>query len=243
MFSPLEQFDVIVLLHLYLYKYDFSLTNVILPFFFIIIIIYIGISMLKARFKLIPDVWQIILESLYKFIFSIVNQQIGKEGWVYLPLLFTLFNFILFCNLLSLVPFGIAITSYFILIIYLTITLCLSIFVIGLLTHNVKFLSIFIPECPFLLLFILIPIEIFSYFIRMFSLAIRLTANIFAGHTLVFIVSSFTLKVLPFGLVVSVPVILFLISLLILELGVAFLQAYVFTILLCIYLKDSVYLH
>jgi ATP synthase subunit 6 len=153
--------------------------------------------------------------------------------------MFTVFNFILICNLLSLVPFGIAITSHIVLIIFLTITFCLSIFTIGLLTHKLKFLRIFIPECPLLLLPILIPIEIFSYFIRMFSLAIRLTANIFAGHTLVYIISSFILSVTSikglFFLVSVIP----LLMIILLEFGVAFLQAYVFTILLCIYLSDS----
>jgi F-type H+-transporting ATPase subunit a len=88
-------------------------------------------------------------------------------------------------------PFGIALTSYIILIFFLSITICISIFTIGLLTQQLTFLKIFIPQSPLLLLFILIPIEIFSYFIRIFSLAIRLVANILAGHTLVFIFANF----------------------------------------------------
>ena len=106
--------------------------------------------------------------------------------------------------------------------------------------HNLQFLKIFIPECPFVLLPMLIFIEIFSYVIRAFSLAIRLSANIMAGHTLVFIISSFVLNItqikfwfffLGFGLLFAV---------LFLELGVAFLQAYVFSVLVCIYLNDSI---
>jgi len=242
MFSPLEQFDVIVLLNINFFGYDFSITNVVLPLFFINLWLISFISIIKNKFKLIPDAWQFVLEALYRFIFSIIDQQIGQKGWVYLPLLFTLFNFILICNLLSLIPFGIAITSYIIFILFLSMTLCISIFLIGLLTHNYKFLKIFVPEAPSILLILLIPIEIFSYFIRIFSLAIRLTANIFAGHTLVFIVSSSVIKVIPMGLVISIPALIGLVVILILEFGVAFLQAYVFTILLAIYLKDSILL-
>lgn len=105
-----------------------------------------------------------------------MKQQVGKKGIIYFPFIFTIFNFVLVCNLLSLMPFGIAPTSHLILILFLSITISLSIFLIGLLTHSISFLKIFIPECPFILLPILIPIEIFSYSIRMFSLAIRLAA-------------------------------------------------------------------
>jgi F-type H+-transporting ATPase subunit a len=111
-----------------------------------------------------------------------------------MPLVLTLFLFVLLCNLISLVPFGIALTSHLILILFLSITLCVSIFSIGVIKHNVNFFKNFIPECPFILVPILIPIEIFSYLIRMFSLAIRLAANILAGHTLVYIISGFILK-------------------------------------------------
>jgi len=176
---------------------------------------------------------------LFRFVNSIVIQQTGSKGYVYFPLLFTIFSFILFCNLFSLIPFGIAITSHIIIIFFLSITLCSSIFIIGLLTHNIKFLQIFIPQSPFILLFILIPIEIFSYFIRMFSLAIRLTANIFAGHTLVHIVSAFVLNLASINFWLFLLGIVPLILILILEFGVAFLQAYVFTILLSIYLADA----
>lgn len=105
--------------------------------------------------------------------------------------------------------------------------------------HNVQFLKIFIPECPFVLLPMLIFIEIFSYIIRAFSLAIRLSANIMAGHTLVFIISSFVLKISTMKIGFYFIGFVFLSAVLVLELGVAFLQAYVFCILTCIYLNDA----
>lgn len=131
---------------------------------------------------------------LFKFILDLIKQQVGPKGYIYFPFIFTIFSFILLTNLLSLTPFSFALTSHIILIFLLSFTIIFSIFLIGLLTHNLKFLKIFVPECPFLLLFILVPIEIFSYAIRSVSLAIRLSANIMAGHTLVFIISSFVLN-------------------------------------------------
>jgi ATP synthase subunit 6 len=121
----------------------------------------------------------------------------------------------------------------------LSSTICISIFIIGLLRFNLKFLYIFIPQCPFILLPILIPIEIFSYLIRLFSLAIRLAANILAGHTLVHIIVSFILKIIKLDLLLSLFFLIPLFLILILEFGVAFLQAYVFTVLVCIYLSDT----
>jgi F0F1-type ATP synthase membrane subunit a len=107
-----------------------------------------------------------------------------------------MFNFILLSNICGLMPLGIALTSYLILILYLSFTFCSTFFVLGLINQGLSFLKIFIPQSPLLLLLILIPIEIFSYFIRMFSLGIRLVANILAGHTLVYIIATFLSKLM-----------------------------------------------
>jgi ATP synthase subunit 6 len=140
---------------------------------------------------------------------------------------------------LSLIPFGIALTSHLIIIFLLSSSICVSIFTIGLLRFNLKFLHIFIPQSPFILLPILIPIEIFSYLIRLFSLSIRLAANILAGHTLVHIIVSFILNLIKIDLLLSILFLIPLFLILTLEFGVAFLQAYVFTVLVCIYLSDT----
>jgi len=117
----------------------------------------------KNEIRLVPSAWQYIFEKVYIFIFKIAENFIGEKGMVYFPFIFTLFNFILLCNLFSLFPFGIALTSHIILIIFLSTTICVSIFVIGLSLHGIAFLKIFIPRCPPFLLFLLIPIELFSY--------------------------------------------------------------------------------
>jgi len=136
-------------------------------------------------------------------------------------------------------PFGIALTSHLAIIIYLTLSLGLSIFLIGLLTHGVDFLKLFIPQCPLILLPFLIVIELFSYVIRCFSLAIRLSANIIAGHSLVYIISNFILNVMSINLLFFFILFILIGVVLLLEIGVAMLQAYVFTILVSIYLADS----
>lgn len=244
-YSPLEQFDIIVLFYGCVNCFDSFCLDITFFNIFIPLCLFIGYMLVISYFfkdylKIVPTVYQLVMEKLISFIFNLIKSQIGKEGYVYYPFLLTIFLFILIVNLLGLLPFGIALTSHLIPILLLSLTSCLAIFVIGLYEHKLKFLFIFIPKSPFILLPMLIIIEIFSYIIRMFSLAIRLAANIMAGHTLVFIIVSFILSVVGVsaGLFFLSSFILMLV--LCLELGVAFLQAYVFTVLLCIYLNDSI---
>lgn len=238
--SPLEQFDILNITNFFGIINDFSLNNIILPFILIIIIFFLFFFLIiLKKAKTIPLVIQNVLETDYRFIINIIKQQAGIKGLLWTPFIFVIFNFILFSNLLSLIPFGIALTSHLIIILWLSITICISIFSIGLLNYNLKFLHIFIPQCPFILLPILIPIEIFSYLIRLFSLAIRLAANILAGHTLVHIIVTFILNILKIEFLLSLLILIPLFLILTLEFGVAFLQAYVFTVLISIYLSDS----
>lgn len=238
--SPLEQFDILNVKNFFGAINDFSFNSIMLPFLLIIIffLIFLVFILLKNA-RIIPLSFQSILEIDYRFIINIIKQQAGVKGLLWTPFIFVIFNFILFSNLLSLIPFGIALTSHLIVILWLSITICISIFSIGLLNYNLKFLHIFIPQCPFILLPILIPIEIFSYLIRLFSLAIRLAANILAGHTLVHIIVTFILNVMKVEFILSLFVLIPLFLILTLEFGVAFLQAYVFTVLISIYLSDS----
>ena len=122
-----------------------------------------------------------------------LKQQTGKEGLIYLPLVFSLFTFILILNLLSLLPFAFAVTSHLIWTLYFSLSLCLGIFLVGLINFKIKFLKLFVPEVPLLLYPMMIILELLSYIIRSFSLAIRLCANIIAGHTLVHILADFIL--------------------------------------------------
>jgi len=237
--SPLEQFDVRNIKNIYTINIDITIQNIFIPLVCIILCVFIYMFINLYNVRLIPIYVQYIIELIYKFIIGLVKQQIGNYGLFWIPFIFNLFNFILLCNILSLIPFGIALTSQFILIFWLSCTICTSIFIIGLLRFNLKFLHIFIPQSPFILLPLLIPIEIFSYIIRLLSLAIRLAANIIAGHTLVHIIVNFFLKIIKIDKILCIIILIPLFLILILEIGVAFLQAYVFTVLFCIYLKDT----
>jgi F-type H+-transporting ATPase subunit a len=237
--SPLEQFDIVNVKSLNTTLLDISLNNILIPFLLLVGMVGLYLFIFNNRFNLVPFYIQNIIEKEYTFIIGLIKQQAHNYGLFWAPLIYTLFNFVLFCNLLSLLPFGIALTSHLILIFLLSSTICISIFVIGLLRFNLKFLHIFIPQCPFVLLPILIPIEIFSYLIRLFSLSIRLAANILAGHTLVHIIVTFILNLTKTDLILSIIFLIPLFLILTLEFGVALLQAYVFTVLVCIYLSDT----
>jgi len=238
--SPLEQFDVINFF-IFQFGYDYTFFNILIPLLLINIFIFIIYILFKYNLKVIPEIWQYFFEKFYFFLFNIIKQQLGYKGFSYFPFIFFISSFIFLNNVISLFPFGIALTSHIILIFFLSFSFCISIFLIGLLNYNLKFLQIFIPHCPFILLPISIPIEIFSYIIRMFSLAIRLAANILAGHTLVYIISTSIIYIiinisLFFYFILVLPLFAVLLS----EIVVAFLQAYVFIILLTIYLNDSI---
>jgi len=239
MFSPLEQFDAIQIKMLtILWLWDISFLSTLVPIVLIIMLVLI-VSLFDDMWTLIPNLTQSVLELNIVFVFDIIKQQIGRDGYILFPIIFTLFNFVLCSNLLSLIPFGMALTSHLVIILWLSLSLSLGIFIMGLYIHNIKFLKIFIPQCPLILLPMLIGIELFSYIIKSFSLAIRLSANIMAGHTLVYIISSFILKITAVEFWFFAIGFTFLLLVLALELGVAFLQAYVFTVLICIYIHDA----
>jgi F-type H+-transporting ATPase subunit a len=237
--SPLEQFDIINIKSISILGIDFSFNNILIPLVLIFVFVVLYVYIHNNKLNIIPFYIQNLVENIYIFLISLIKQQTGAYGLFWFPFIFSFFNFILFSNLLSLIPFGIALTSHLILIFLLSCTTCISIFIIGLFRFHLKFLHIFIPQCPFVLLPILIPIEIFSYLIRLFSLSIRLAANILAGHTLVHIIVTFLLNLTKIDLILSILFLMPLFLILILEFGVALLQAYVFTVLVCIYLGDT----
>jgi F-type H+-transporting ATPase subunit a len=186
-FSPLEQYDVI---------YPFSLgffVSLLLPVFVIILGFFFFFFFYVIDFSFLFILLQFVFSSLVIFVLKIIGQQIGKAGFIFFPLVLSFFLLLLTCNLLSLTPFSLAITSHINIIAYLTFTINLAVFLKGFVNNQLDFLKLFVPSSPLLLLFLLIPIEIFSYAIRSLSMCIRLAANIIAGHTLVFIISSFLL--------------------------------------------------
>lgn len=246
--SPLEQFEVISLLSLDapIFGYiGFTLTNLAL-YSFLIFILIVGLHYMgNNETKLLPSKWSILLESLFASINSMVREQIGKE--IYLPFIYSLFFFILISNLLGNIPYSYTITTSVIVSIGLSFTILIGVTILGLSIHKIHFFSFFIPSgTPLALVPLLVLIELISYLARAFSLGIRLFANVVAGHTLLKILSTFLFQMFSGGLIIFivtlVPFALFL-AITGLELAVSFIQAYVFVLLVCSYIKDAIELH
>ena len=246
--SPLEQFEVTSLLGLnapVLGYLNLSLTNLslysILVLFLIVGIHYMG----NNETKLVPSKWSIALESLFASINSMVREQLGKE--VYLPFIYSLFFFILIANLCGAVPYSFTITTSAIVAIGLSFTIWTAVTILGLSTHKLHFFSYFIPSgTPLALVPLLVLIEVISYVARAASLGLRLFANMCAGHTLMKILATFLYQMFSSSILVAVltliPFTIFL-AIMGLELAVAVIQAYVFVILSCSYIKDAIELH
>jgi len=246
--NPLEQFDILDFAYFTFPLFSaakFSLTNI--GFYLILVLmLIISINFLTTNNqRIIPSRWSISLESSYGTIVSMVREQIGHE--IYVPLIFVFFNFVLFNNLIGLVPYSFTPTSHLIMTIGLSSALLMTVTIIGLVRHGLVFFSYFVPAgTPFTLVPLLVIIELISYLARALSLGLRLSANMIAGHSLLKIFSGFTWSILKIGhvmILISLLPLSFLTILYSLELAIAFLQAYVFTILLCSYIKDAIDLH
>ena len=246
--SPLEQFEVTSLLGLNapIFGYiNLTLTNLalysVLVVFLIVAIHYLG----NNETKLVPSKWSIALESLFASISSMVREQLGKE--IYLPFIYSLFFFILIANLFGNVPYSFTITTSIMVSIGLSFTILIAVTILGLSIHKLHFFWYFVPSgTPLALVPLLVLIEMVSYLARAFSLGIRLFANVVAGHTLMKILATFLYQMFSAGIIMFVltliPFVLFL-AIMGLELAVSFIQAYVFTILTCSYIKDAIELH
>ena len=238
--NPLDQFVVQAWVPIKIGDFDASFTNSS-AFMLLSVICATALMVLAVRPRAgVPGRWQLLAELSYQFIAKMVADNIGKEGRSYFPLIFSIFIFVLFGNLLGMIPYSFTFTSH----IAVTLTMALLIFImvtlIAFFKHGMKFFSFFLPEgVPIILAPLMIAIEIISYFTRPFSLSVRLFANMMAGHTLLKVIGGF---VVPLGIFGFVPV-AGLVAVMGLEFLIAFLQAYIFTILTCIYINDAIHLH
>lgn len=246
--SPLEQFTIFKLISLSILGFDLSITNSTLFAFIACSLAFLFFNFVSSNAKLIPTLWQSVAESLYEFIFyNVLSENIKKNGSSYFPIILTIFIYILFCNLLGMIPYSFTVTSHIVITLGLASVAFTGINVIGLSIHGFHFFSLFLPAgAPLALAPLLIPIELVSYSFRVVSLALRLFANMMSGHCLLKILAGFAWTMLSAGGILSVIHVLPLIvifAIVGLELSIAFLQAYVFSVLLCIYLNDAISLH
>ena len=249
--NPLDQFEIRELLTIngpLLLNIHISLINISLYIIIATLIIF-NFNIINSNLnKIVPNSWSIFQETIYATIHSIVVNQINeKKGQFYFPLIFSLFIFILVNNLISMIPYSFASTSHFVLTFSLSFTIVGGSTILGFQNHGLKFFSLFVPSgCPLALLPLLVIIEFISYLARNVSLGLRLAANILSGHMLLNILSGFTFNIMNMGLfyffLAFLPL-LFIIAFSGLELAIAFIQAQVFVVLSCSYIKDALDLH
>ncbi len=237
---PLEQFKIEPLIPIHIGGLDVSYTNSALFMTIAVVLITSLLVLGTKRGALVPGRWQSVAEMSYEFVADMVETNAGHGAEPYFPFVFTLFMFVLFSNLLGLIPYSYTVTSQIIVTFALAAIVFIGVTIIGFIKHGAHFLRLFVPEgVPIVLLLLLVPIELLSYFIRPFTLSIRLFANMLAGHTMLAIFGGFAASV---GLLALLPVALD-VAILALEVLVAALQAYVFAILTCLYLRDALHLH
>nr|YP_009317597.1 ATP synthase F0 subunit 6 [Pterocladiella media]AOX49049.1 ATP synthase F0 subunit 6 [Pterocladiella media] len=245
--SPLEQFEIVTILPLSIGGINISITNSTLFMFltFTISIFWLSLSFYKN--SLIPTNWQLLKESIYEITSNMIRENLGSKGEFYFPFIFSLHLFLLFCNFIGMVPYSFTVTSHIIFTFGLALSIFIGINIIGIQTHGINFFSLFLPRgVPLFIVPLIITIELLSYSIKVFTLSIRLFANMTSGHTLLKIIAGFAWTMLSAGGLLAVFHLIplgLLVALIGLELAIAGLQAYVFTLLTCIYLNDVIDLH
>lgn len=249
--SPLDQFEIRNLLSLdapILGNLSLSLTNIGLYLTIGGSLVFLFSIIATNNNKVVSNAWSVSQETIYATVHSIVVNQINeKRGQVYFPFIYVLFIFILFNNLMGMVPYTFASTSHFILTFSLSFTVVIGATILGLRKHGLEFFSLFVPAgCPLGLLPLLVVIEFISYLARNVSLGLRLAANILSGHMLLNILGGFTYNIMTSGIIfffLGLFPLAFIIAFSGLELGIAFIQAQVFVVLSCSYIRDALELH
>lgn len=245
MVDPLHQFMIHRLIPLTIGGWDVSFTNssLFMVLSTLLIITFLHFSVNPRA--LVPGRLQLISESLYEFTSSLIRDNIGKAGLAYFPYIFSLFLFILMGNLLGMIPGSFTFTSHIIVTFTLGVLVITSVTIIGFVRHGWRFLRLFYPQnTPLFLVPLLVPIEVISYLTRMVSLSVRLFANMMAGHAMIKIFAGVVVALIGTTLFpVALITLAVNISITGFEFLVALLQAYVFTILTCIYLNDAINLH
>ncbi len=220
---------------------DLSFTNASLFMVISAAIILIFLFVGTKEKKIIPGKVQLIAEMFYTFVAKMINDTAGSKAKPYFPFIFSLFMFVLFCNMVGMLPYSFTVTSHIIVTLIMALFIFIAVTIIGFAKHGFKYLSIFVPSgVPAVLLPLITVIEIISYLSRPVSLSVRLFANMMAGHTMLKVFGGF---VISLGLLGGWLPLSFSVALTGLEILVAFLQAYVFAILTCIYLNDALNLH
>ena len=240
--NPMHQFEVYRIgPEIILGSLNLSFTNaslfMVISSVLILILMFLG----TKKSLLVPSKIQLVAEMSYTFVAKMISDTAGSNAKPFFPFIFTLFMFVLFCNMIGMLPYSFTVTSHIIVTFVLAAIVFVGVTIIGFVKHGIKYLELFVPKgVPVALLPLIVIIEIISYLSRPISLSVRLFANMMAGHTMLKVFGGF---VISLGILGGWLPLSFSIALTGLEILVAFLQAYVFAILTCIYLNDALNLH
>ena len=239
--DPMHQFEIDRIIPINISGLDASFSNASL-WMLIAVLAIAGLLIYSMRGRaLVPTRMQSIAELAYEFVANMVRDNVGTDGMKYFPFIFTLFTFILACNMLGMIPYSFTVTSHIIVTFALAAVVFIGVTVIGFIRHGAGFLKFFVPTgVPAPMLLLLVPIELISYLTRPLSLSVRLFANMMAGHTMLKVFGSF---VVGLGILGGWAPLAFMVAFTGLEILVAFLQAYVFAVLTCLYLNAALHMH
>lgn len=248
MADPIHQFTIQELKSFSIGGIDLSFTNSSLWMMIGVIASVLFLNIAIRKKAMVPGRMQSFAETLYEFISSMINENIGASGKKYFPFVFTVFMVVLMGNLLGMLPYSFTYTSHMAVTGILAVVIFLIVTLFGLVKHGFSFFTLFSPPgVPLLLKPLVIPVEILSFVIRPVTLSVRLCANMVAGHIILKVFAGFCVSMFAawgaVGLLAGSVPFLFTVLLIGFEIIIAILQAYIFTILTCIYLKDSVELH
>jgi F-type H+-transporting ATPase subunit a len=238
--SPLEQFEIKELVPIEIGGNNIAFSNSALMMVITISVILLLMLLGTRKRAMVPGRWQALAELCYEFVANLIRDTVGNEGRKYFPFVFSIFMFILVGNMLGMVPYSFTFTSHIAVTFAMAMVVFTGVTILGFAKHGIKFFSFFVPPgVPVWMWPLMIPIEVISYLSRPVSLAMRLFANMLAGHTLLKVFAGFVpalgaAGILPLAFVGALTGLEFLI---------AFLQAYVFAILTCLYINDALHLH
>ena len=239
--GPLAQFEIRELAPIEIGGLNLSYTNSALWMTFAVALVALLFAAGTRGRAMAPGRLQSVVELSYEFVANMVRDNAGADARPYFPFIFTLFVFILFGNLLGMIPYGFTFTSHIIVTFAMAAVVFVGVTIIGFARHGAGFLRFFVPAgVPAPLLAILVPIEVLSYFVRPASLSLRLFANMMAGHTMLKVFGGF---VVALGFIGGWAPLALIVALTGLEIGIALLQAYVFAVLSCLYLNDALHMH
>ncbi len=244
--NPMEQFAIKPIGSIPIGHYQLAFTNQSLWMCIVVGLASLFLTVAVASPKLVPGRLQSLAELAYEFVGNMIRSAAGEDGLVFFPFVFTLFIFVLFSNFFGLLPGSFTVTSQIAVTLALACLVILTVIITGFATYGIGFLKLFVPHAPFVLLILLVPIEVISFLTRPISLSVRLFANMLAGHTMLKVFAGFVIMLGSAGGVLtalSIAPMFLIVAITALELLVAFLQAYVFAILTCIYLNEALHLH